>query len=124
MLSAVQARQDAGLSLQQAAKLARVCPAYLRRVEKHGDAPYVLAMRLARLYSCSANIFLFVPQEGPSRRLQSLSAGRKPTNSTSQKPRKMKQATTKSAPGTATTARLRSTQVAEKGGGKPILQHR
>jgi len=81
---AAQARQDAGFPLEEAARRVRVCPAYLRRIELHGDAPYVLAMRLAHLYGCSTNLFLFAPTaptktiKGPSRRLKPLTAGRKP----------------------------------------------
>jgi hypothetical protein len=52
-------RVEAGYSLQRAAKLARVEPEYLRRVEKHGGASYVLAVRLSRLYRCSMQIFLY-----------------------------------------------------------------
>jgi hypothetical protein len=84
-MSAAQARKDAGFSLQEAARRARVCATYLRRIELHGDAPYVLAMRLANLYGCSTNLFLYAPTapktkkiKGPSRRPKSLSDGRKP----------------------------------------------
>lgn len=55
---AAQARDTAGLTLQQAARHARVGESYLRRVELHGGAPYVLARRLARLYCCSIHLFL------------------------------------------------------------------
>lgn len=57
MTPAVQARQNAGLSLEQAAKRCRVSVRYLRRVEQCG-APYVLAVRLAALYQTSLNTFL------------------------------------------------------------------
>jgi len=62
---ASQARESAGLSLDEAAKRARVCSAYLRAVERRGGASFVLAMRLARLYSCSANVFLYTGRETP-----------------------------------------------------------
>lgn len=52
-------RVEAGYSLQRAAKLARVEPEYLRRVEKRGGSSYVLAVRLSRLYRCSIQIFLY-----------------------------------------------------------------
>jgi len=53
------AREAAGLSLEEAAKRARVCVAYLRAIERHGGASYGLAVRLSRLYGCSANVFLY-----------------------------------------------------------------
>jgi len=61
--NAAQARQESGFSLTEAARRARVCPAYLRRIELHGKAPYVLATRLAHLYSCSVNLSLYAPPE-------------------------------------------------------------
>ncbi len=73
MTPSAQARQDAGLSVPEAARRVRVSPAYLRRIEIHGDAPYVLAVRLANLYRCSANLFLYASTapsktiNGPSR---------------------------------------------------------
>ena len=59
MTPAANARIRAGLDLSEAASRARVCVSYLRRVEKSGDCSYALAMRLARLYRCSANVFLY-----------------------------------------------------------------
>lgn len=59
MNPAADARKRAGLELSEAAKRARVCVSYLRRVERSGDCSYVLAMRLSRLYRCSANVFLY-----------------------------------------------------------------
>ncbi len=56
---ASQARQAARLSVEQAARLARVCPAYLRRVERRGGASYPLARRLSRLYGCPISCFLY-----------------------------------------------------------------
>jgi len=56
--TASQARISARLSLEEAAKRARICPAYLRRVEREGHASYVLALRLSALYGCSLNVFL------------------------------------------------------------------
>ncbi len=51
-------RERLGWTLEQAAHRARVCPIYLQRIEKHGRAPFVLAMRLSRLYSCDCHLFL------------------------------------------------------------------
>lgn len=59
MSEAVVARERVGLSIQEAARRARVCVPYLRAVERRGGASYVLAMRLARLYRCSATMFLY-----------------------------------------------------------------
>ena len=53
------ARLNAGFTLERAAKKARVVPAYLRRIELHGRAPYVLAARLASLYQCPITVFLY-----------------------------------------------------------------
>ncbi len=58
MTAAEKARMDAGMTTEQAAKKARVCCAYLRRVEQRGNAPYCLALRLAKLYACPINLFL------------------------------------------------------------------
>jgi transcriptional regulator with XRE-family HTH domain len=60
MTSAAQAREAAGFTLEQAAKKARICTSYLRAIEKgRGTCSYPLAMRLSRLYRCSANVFLY-----------------------------------------------------------------
>jgi len=64
MTPARSAREAAGLSIEEAAKRTRVCVAYLRAVERHGGASYGLAMRLSRLYGCSANIFLYHASKG------------------------------------------------------------
>lgn len=82
MSEAASARQRAGLSLEDAAKQARVCVQYLRRVERSGDCSYVLAMRLARLYRCSANVFLYTTKKGretpaTSKRLSHVSSAHK-----------------------------------------------
>lgn len=52
------ARNMAGLTLKQAAHRARISEPYLRRIERHGNAPYALATRLADLYCCSIHLFL------------------------------------------------------------------
>ncbi|MEP6757368.1 MAG: hypothetical protein ABJA67_17830 [Chthonomonadales bacterium] len=59
---AEKARISAGLSLTQAANLARVCPKYLLAVERRGGASYRLATRLAKIYGVSANLFLYGPK--------------------------------------------------------------
>ncbi|MEN6415837.1 MAG: helix-turn-helix transcriptional regulator [Armatimonadota bacterium] len=54
---ATKARLAAGLTLEEAAKRARVCVAYLRSVEREG-ASFVLATRLSRIYNCGMDEFL------------------------------------------------------------------
>lgn len=54
----IAAREQAGLTVEQAARRARVGAIYLLRIEKHGRAPFVLATRLARLYGCRCDLFL------------------------------------------------------------------
>lgn len=44
---AEKARVATGLTPDKAAKAARICPAYLKRIERKGNAPYCLAVRLA-----------------------------------------------------------------------------
>lgn len=56
---AILAREAAGLTVEQAAKQARICTAYLKAVERRGGASFVLATRLSRLYQCSMNVFLY-----------------------------------------------------------------
>lgn len=71
MTPAIQARQQAGLTLEQAAKQARIGIPYLRAIEKgRGACSYPLAMRLSRLYRCSANVFLYTKKgsETPAKR--------------------------------------------------------
>lgn len=60
-LPARAARQAAGLSLQQAARLIRVSPEYLARLERTGRFPYHLAQRLSRQYPCRLEVFLPPP---------------------------------------------------------------
>jgi transcriptional regulator with XRE-family HTH domain len=62
MTHAAQAREAAGLTLEQAAKRARVSVRYLRHVERHG-AGYALARRLSHIYNCSLATFLY-PTDG------------------------------------------------------------
>ena len=52
------ARENAGLTLHQAAQRARINASYLRRIERRGSAPYILAVRLAHLYKCSIHVFI------------------------------------------------------------------
>ena len=58
MTNAEDASKAAGLSLEQAAKRARVGARYLRQCELHGGTSYVLAQRLAWLYGCPIDVFL------------------------------------------------------------------
>lgn len=62
MTPAMLARQATGLSVEEAARRAHICTAYLRTIERRGGASYGLAIRLARLYGCSANLFLYHSQ--------------------------------------------------------------
>lgn len=65
MTPAKRAREQAGLTIEEAARKARVCPAYIRRAESgRGAVSYSLAMRLSRLYGCSANAFLLKLEGG------------------------------------------------------------
>lgn len=75
MISAVQARVAAQLTVEQAARKARISPSYLRHIEKYGGASYVLAVRLSRLYHCSIHLFLYSSHQGQSGR-PSLPRGR------------------------------------------------
>jgi hypothetical protein len=59
MTPAEAARIASGLTIEEAARRARVCPAYVRRAEKHG-ACYTLALRLSRIYGCPVDHFLNV----------------------------------------------------------------
>lgn len=53
------ARKTLKMSIDDAAKRARICPEYLRRIEQHGGAPYILALRLSSLYGCPITLFLY-----------------------------------------------------------------
>jgi transcriptional regulator with XRE-family HTH domain len=53
------AREEAGLSLEDAAKAARLGARYVRQLEMHGRAPYATARRLARIYGCRVDYFLY-----------------------------------------------------------------
>lgn len=61
MSEAANARNRAGLTIEDAAQKARVCTQYLRGIERGRGTycSYPLALRLARLYGCSANVFLY-----------------------------------------------------------------
>lgn len=58
MTRAQTVREYAGLSVKDAARLARVSAQYIRRIEKSGRAPYFLARRLAMIYCCRLDDFL------------------------------------------------------------------
>jgi hypothetical protein len=51
------AREAAGLTLEQAAKLGRLSVDYLRRCERRQDFPLILASRLAAVYSAPLSSF-------------------------------------------------------------------
>ena len=53
------AREAAGLTLDQAAKRARLCRRYVRTLELHGRAPLPTAEMLARIYRCPVTLFLY-----------------------------------------------------------------
>jgi transcriptional regulator with XRE-family HTH domain len=55
------ARVKTGLTIEEAARRARVSPRYLAVVERHG-APFSLAERLAAIYRCPISTFL--PRKG------------------------------------------------------------
>lgn len=57
-MTPIQAREAAGLALDEAAALVGIGPNYLRRIERHGHAPYVLALRLSRHYRCRLDVFI------------------------------------------------------------------
>jgi transcriptional regulator with XRE-family HTH domain len=61
-MTATQARTSKGLSLREVAKILRPSrpynPRYLRQLERHGNAPFHLAERLATLYGCPMECFL------------------------------------------------------------------
>lgn len=52
------ARLSAGLSIAEAARRGGIGAIYLTRLEKRGRFPYVLAVRMARIYCCSVDIFI------------------------------------------------------------------
>lgn len=56
-----QARKAAGYTLEAAAGKLRLNPRYLRSIELHGGASLQLARRLANLYGCSGNVFIYPP---------------------------------------------------------------
>lgn len=59
LTAARQARERAGLTLEEAAKRAHCSVAYLRRLELQGGVSWVMGMRLAHLYGCSCQVFLY-----------------------------------------------------------------
>jgi transcriptional regulator with XRE-family HTH domain len=52
------AREAAGLTLAAAARLGRITPAYLRRLETLNSFPHSLARLLAWRYGCRLEVFL------------------------------------------------------------------
>lgn len=67
MSDAKSARMAAGLSVEAAAKRARISADYLKRVERRG-APYSLARCLARIYRCRIDLFLISRVAEPPKR--------------------------------------------------------
>lgn len=58
-MSPEELRKEQGLSLVQMAEKIRICPAYLRRIELHGKAPWMVAQRMAKHYKADRmEIFL------------------------------------------------------------------
>lgn len=53
------AREMAGLTIEEAARRARIGVQYLRQVERNGRASFTLAQRLCALYQCRLDIFLY-----------------------------------------------------------------
>jgi len=56
------ARIAAGYPLDAAARKLRLHPRYLRQIELHGGASLHLARRLAGLYGCDGNVFIYPPE--------------------------------------------------------------
>jgi len=88
MSEAACAREAAGFSLEQATQSARICPAYLRRIERSGGCSYPLAMRLSRLYRCSANVFIYSNKgsETPTKQTGSATQQKDTKNRSKKKP--------------------------------------
>ncbi len=57
-MTPTQAREAAGLTVEQAARLARITPAYLRRKEREGSFSVVMAERMERICRCDIKVFL------------------------------------------------------------------
>ena len=58
MMNATIAREQAGMTIEQAAKKARVGVRYLASLEKRGGFSFVLASRLTKVYGCRIDNFL------------------------------------------------------------------
>ena len=58
MSSAEAWRFHCGLPLDKAALTLRICPSYLRQIERGLVPPYNLAKRMAQLYDCPIQAFL------------------------------------------------------------------
>ncbi|MDE2125282.1 MAG: helix-turn-helix transcriptional regulator [Armatimonadetes bacterium] len=57
MTPATIARMEAGLTIKEASRRARISEGYLRQIERRG-ASYSVARRLAALYQCRLDVFL------------------------------------------------------------------
>ncbi len=75
---ATQARERANISVEDAARHARITPKHLRVIELHGGAGYTTAQKLARLYGCKMELLL-IPRSQKSANKRS---GRKPRRRT------------------------------------------
>ena len=58
MSPATRAREDARLSVEEAAQLARISPAYLKRKEREGGFSVAVASRLERICHAPITVFL------------------------------------------------------------------
>ena len=58
MRKIAEARERAGLTIEQAARKARISAAYLRKVERGGCDSFPLAERLSEILGCRIDLFL------------------------------------------------------------------
>ncbi len=71
------ARLQAGLSVREASRRTRYCEEAIRLAERGGGrASYRLATTLAKLYKCSANVFLYSGGDTPAVNNTSLTTAR------------------------------------------------
>lgn len=58
LTAAIAAREQAGLTVAQAAKRAGCSVRYLRGLELNGGVSWVMGMKLAAIYGCNCQVFL------------------------------------------------------------------
>ena len=75
-VTAVDARESLGLTLEEAANRLRICSPYLRRVERSGGASWILCRRLSQLYQVPIDIFIFSKGGGGEKRPRSEASAR------------------------------------------------